>query len=446
MKAPRRPSLIPGALALMVACNNPPTGELSAELVVVQAAPSAGAPGWVLVDTLKVRLLDQAGNPRPGALLTWVVTKGHGSVVEISATTDADGISAALWTLGDGSGLNELRVSALDDVSMTFQVIGEAFRVDRLSSGFGMGCGLVTGAVWCWGQQFWAPTPPPSDRDVFGWLNLSPGMVEGPQDFVDVAVSGSSVCGLNPRGDVWCANQAMPMAQVGGIPPMRRVVGAGTWSPARSCGLAVSDSTAWCWEIGGAPTLVPGSPGFTDLWMEARSGGFTTCGLGADSTAACWGDGPLGDGSIGSSVTPVSVSGGHRFVELAVGWRFACGRTGPGEVWCWGKHDPFTSAIAPSDILNPTLATTGASRISAGQEWAQMISASTMVRWVGAGFSAVSRPTGLSQLPVLDFASNDLACVKLVDGQVYCYDEMWNRASFLAFDNYSPVQPVRRFP
>jgi len=443
MKAPSKLRLFPSVLALLVACNNPPTGELPAELVVVQAPPSAGAPGWVLVDTLKVRLVDPAGNPRPGALVTWVVTKGQGSVAEMSATTDAEGISAALWTLGDRSGLNELRVSTHDDAFVTFQAVGEAFRVDRLASAtIEMGCGLVAGALWCWGEDFWAPTPPPSHHDVL--VNQSPGLVDDTHDFVDVAVGFLSVCGLDVQLEVWCATRDAPqVAPVNGLPPSRRVVADRSGNPPQYCALAVSDSTAWCWRGNAAAVQVPGSPAFTDMWMD-----FTyACGLRADSTAACWGDGPLGDGSTGSSDTPVSVSGGHRFVELAVGLRFACGRTAAGAVWCWGKHDPRRGAgIVPSDILNPALATTGAFRIGAGLWWAQMMSAGPMVRWVGAGYTAASRPTGLSQLPVVGFASNDLSCVQLVDGQVYCLGEMFDLSSVPREDNYVSVQPVRRFP
>ena len=450
MRVPSQQWLVPAGLVLLVACNGPPTGEPPAELVVVQAPPSAGAPGWVLVDTIKVRLVDPAGNPRPGATLTWVVTKGQGSVAEITATTDAEGISAALWTLGDLAGMNELRVSTPDDAFVTFEVMGEAFRVDRLTSAFdNIACGLVGGALWCWGDSFWAPTPPPSDRNIGFWINQSPGLVDDTHDFIDVAVSSISVCGLDVQQEVWCASLHAPqIARVSGLPPIRRVVGAGIASEGQYCVLAVSDSTPWCWQQrGAAPEQVPGSPAFADLWMESNlSRTFTACGLRTDSTAACWGEGPLGDGSIGWSDTPVSVSGGHRFVELAVGEQFACGRTDAGDVWCWGK-DYHGFGTPASDVLHPTLATTGAFRIAAGGvRWAQTISAGPIVRWEGAGFDPVSRPTGLSQLPVVDFASNDLTCVRLVDGQVYCLGEMFDNSTVVRWDNYVPVQPVRRLP
>lgn len=430
-----------------MACTNPPTEERPGGLVVVQAPSSAGVPGWVLIDTIKVRSVDASGNPRPGATLTWVVTQGNGSVAQLNATTDAEGISAALWTLGDRAGANELRVSAVDDGLVTFQVIGEAFRVDRLDSGFDVGCGLLGGAIWCWGKGFWGTTPPASDRELFGLEMSSPGWIDGTRGFVDVAVSGSSVCGLDDKGEVWCASEnAQQMAPVSGLPSIRRVVGAGSSVPENYCALAVSDSVPWCWQAGGAATQVPGSPAFTDLWMErsTNSPRFIACGLRADSTVACWGEGPLGDGSTGFSDTPVTVGGNHRFEQLAVGDRFACGRTVAGEVWCWGKNAPNLGG--GPDILLPTLVTTGAFRIAAGQEWAQMISVGPVVRWEGAGFNFVSRPTGLSNLQVLGFAANDFSCIHLVDGQVYCYDEMWVIGSVVGLNNYSPVQPLRAVP
>ena len=326
--------------------------------------------------------------------------------------------------------------------------LGEAVGVERLESAGDVGCGIVAGAIWCWGESYWAGTPPVSDRDLFGWVGLSPGLVDDAHDYIDVAASGPSVCGLDAQQEVRCSSVfVQQMVSVSGLPPIRRIVGSGDGWPGDYCGLAVSDSTPWCWEVGGTPAQVTGSPGFVNVWMEGGgvNADLTQCGLRADSTASCWGVGPLGNGSADPSDVPVSVSGGHRFAELAVGWRFACGRKAVGEVWCWGKNGQ-TGQTTPDDLLVPALATTGASRIAAGMNLAQAMVPSTMVRWEYARFDGVSSPTGLSDVPVAAFAINNLSCVHLVDGQVYCYDEMWNNSSGIHFDNYSPVQPVRRFP
>lgn len=283
-----------------------------------------------------------------------------------------------------------------------------------------------------------------SHRDLFGWIDSSPELVDATHDFVDLAVRDGSVCGLDQQGAVWCVTRdSQAIALVGGLPPLRSIVG-GALSD-RHCGLAVSDSTAWCWQANQAAAAVPASLAFTDLWMGGNFGvglGFTACGLRTDSTAACWGEGPLGDGSATASDAPVAASGVHRFVELAVGQQFACGRTTAGAVWCWGKDYEDFAQHAP-DILVPTLATTGANRIAATLIYLQAMTGTGMVRWQGAGFEGLSLPTGLEQLPVVRFAVNANSCVQLVDDQVYCYDEMWDRSSVLREDSYAPVQPVR---
>jgi hypothetical protein len=48
----------------------------------------------------------------------------------------------------------------------------------------------------------------------------------------------------------------------------------------------------------------------------------------------------------------------------------------------------------------------------------------------------------LAALPVIDFAQSDVSCVRLADGQVYCFDEIWFSSSSFDVDRYSPVQPV----
>jgi hypothetical protein len=174
------------------------------------------------------------------------------------------------------------------------------------------------------------------------------------------------------------------------------------------------------------------------MWMEVSFSddfSFRACGLRADSVAVCWGAGPLGNGSTGSSGTPVVVSGGHHYSELAVGVNFTCGRTSAMEIWCWGG----TSLV-------PMLSATGAARIAADYTAVQLIgpSGTPAVRWYDLNFGTAYYPTGLTGLPAVDFSNNNLSCVRLVDGQVYCYDEMWNPGwSTIADMNYSAVQPVR---
>lgn len=436
------------ALVLAAACNDPATAPLPAELVLVQAPSSVGAPGFALADTLKVRLADDAGLPRRGATVTWEVRTGGGSITPMSDSTDADGIAAAIWTLGSTPGPNEVRASGGDDSFVTFRSTGDVFRVDQLSSDWRLGCGLVSGALWCWGRYFWANSAPASVYENHEWPNLvwdnvSPALVDDSHNFVELATTARLVCAVEQQGAVWCASEDAPqMTQVAGLPPIRGLVGRG-WGPARFCALAVADSTAWCWWSGNpaatAPTPVPGSPAFARLWSDYS----TTCGLLADSSAACWGAGPLGNGTEDSSTTPVAVSGGHKFVEMGVGTELTCARTAGFEVWCWGlprRGDPIPG------ILEATLVATGSYVIGAEEYYLMMIgSPSGLTRWTGANL--FSEPaTGLSGVAVGELPGNSISCVRAVDGAVYCSEEMWNGWTGVYYDIYHPVPPLRTTP
>ena len=70
-------------------------------------------------------------------------------------------------------------------------------------------------------------------------------------------------------------------------------------------------------------------------------------------------------------------------------------------------------------------------------------------KWQGSVFGpVVVAPAGLQGLAVERQADNNsLTCLKLVDDQVDCYDEMFDgTGSQFGYDRYSPVQPVRQHP
>jgi hypothetical protein len=390
-------------------------------------------------------LVDGADAGKAGVPVQWSVSKGGGTVTPVSETTDADGIAAALWTLGPAPGINELQVSG-GGLAGSLQSVGGAFQADRVDAGYGLGCGLVTGALWCWGNDSWVHSPPASDRpDPLGYdTTTSPGLLDDSHGLIDLAVSDNSVCGLDVQGITWCADADHPtLATVPGLPAIRFITRAHTGS-VRFCGLAATDSTAWCWGSGSAPAAVPGSSGLALMHMGS-SGDVFACGLRADGVAVCWGPGPLGDGTTGSSTTPIAVSGGQQFQDLAVGDGFACGLTSDGEVWCWGK-DWENGLAGPPDVLVPTLATSGVSQIAANEHYVIVLAGTGVVEWQGAGFDDAPVPgftdiSGLSGLSVAFFALNSNTCLQLDDGQVYCWDEMWDRSSSLKFGVYTPVQP-----
>jgi hypothetical protein len=155
-------------------------------LSVVTTAPATGVPGWMLRDTMKVRVVNTTGRPRSGAIVTWAVTAGGGSISPVRDTTDADGLALAVWTLGPQAGLNEVTARASDKYAATLSTVAEAVRVDHVAGSVDMGMrawwlgSLVAGARIL-GR---APRPfpcVPVPRSA-GCHRMRPAMWTGPPD------------------------------------------------------------------------------------------------------------------------------------------------------------------------------------------------------------------------------------------------------------------------
>jgi hypothetical protein len=440
-----RPIATALALLLVVACNDSSSPPLASHFEMIQGPPDQASPGLFLLDTMRVRLVDEAGDPVPDKLVTWVVLQGGGDVIPIQNQTDEDGIAEARWSLGSAAGLNQIEVRTQEDSAFTFQTTGEAFRVDELDSDYGLGCGLVQGDVWCWGQYSWVESAPVSDQpsDVFDQNYNAPGLVLGGQQIVDLAVGWPGGCGRNAAGTVQCFASGTPaFTAFPAVPPMRKL----TAGESAYCGIAAADSTAWCWNfMTGVGSQLSGSPALVELDVAIGSSGLAVYGCGrlVDSTVVCWGDGPRGNGSLTPSDTIAAVSGGKHFAELAVGRDFACGRLANGEVWCWGQNDEGQLGAAGLASAVPVLATTGVTRLTASQRTGMAIRNGSVIRWGSDQFGAPMGPVqSLAALPVADLAASDVSCVRLADDQVYCFDELWFIGSSFNVDRYSPVQPV----
>jgi alpha-tubulin suppressor-like RCC1 family protein len=102
----------------------------------------------------------------------------------------------------------------------------------------------------------------------------------------------------------------------------------------------------------------------------AVAAGYThTCAVLSTGHVECWGQGPLGNGSNGSSYTPVEVSGITDATQVSAGYGDACALLSTGHVECWGDgqygelgNGSTTTAYTPvevSGIADATQVTTG---------------------------------------------------------------------------------------
>ncbi len=75
--------------------------------------------GTAVAAPLLVLLKDKFGNPVPGALVTWSVLTGGGSLSATAVPTDSAGESQVSWTLGP-AGPQSAKATAPDSLSHTF--------------------------------------------------------------------------------------------------------------------------------------------------------------------------------------------------------------------------------------------------------------------------------------------------------------------------------------
>ncbi len=245
-----------------------------------------------------------------------------------------------LGALGDPS------IATDSFVSIPHPVVGQV-KLRTLSGGAHV-CGLdVQGVVYCWGHgtgvvvndrfpsdllSHITPNGAPAASACTSWFFFRdvckvPTPVQGTMSLVQLTVGGGQDCGLTAGREVVC------------------------WGDNAYGAVGATDSTAFR-----APHPVRGLDGPTSFVTAAT---FTTCALGANGAAQCWGNnflGYLGTGTAGGPIPwPVAVTGGHRFQSLEAGPSDICGVEAiTQDVWCWGSNLSGVLALPASIYSSAT--------------------------------------------------------------------------------------------
>jgi alpha-tubulin suppressor-like RCC1 family protein len=228
-------------------------------------------------------------------------------------------------------------------------------------------CGVTTtGRLYCWGWNRDGQLGDGSRSD-----RVAPVPVGDTTSFVAVSAGGAHTCAVTGGSAVRCwgfnlsgqlgdgttATRLTPVAVGTGL-DLTLVESGGAYT----CAVASSDSTAYCWGLGGggqlgrvapevcasrtgsdpcarSPAAVTGGLKLTRI----SAGVYHTCAITADSSAYCWGAnarGQLGNGTTADSATtvPVAVTGGLKFVAVSVGLDHSCALTVVGDAYCWGDN------------------------------------------------------------------------------------------------------------
>jgi alpha-tubulin suppressor-like RCC1 family protein len=186
-------------------------------------------------------------------------------------------------------------------------------------------------------------------------------VIGGFTDWCQVSNSSQHTAAVRTNGTLWAwgynnvgqlgdntiINKSSPVSVVGGFTDWCQV-------SANRCHTAAvrTNGTLWAWGCNGSgrlgdntatsrssPVLVVG--GFTD-WCQVAAGGCHTAALRTNGTLWAWGvgfSGRLGDGTITSRSSPVSVIGGFTdWCQVSAGERHTAAVRTNGTLWAWGEN------------------------------------------------------------------------------------------------------------
>jgi Regulator of Chromosome Condensation (RCC1) repeat protein/regulator of chromosome condensation (RCC1) repeat-containing protein len=415
----------------------------SAVLRVVQVqAPVGGS----LEDTLAAQLRAEVTGMSGGVDTVSVLIEGGGAFepvqvqdtirvlqkwVEVSAgydhscgvTVDQKAFCWGAGRLGDGSDIGNSTPSLVLG-QLTFKTV---------SSGLGHTCGLAKGPgiAYCWGENQYGGVGNNTQIDQLIPVPVSAGFT-----FKSVMAGLRYACGLSQSSVAYCWGFDR-LQQLGDFaPPAQR--------PVPDPILSNCDGINSRCALTPVPVRTTIDPAQAVKFSEVAPGlGWFTCGILADSTAACWGLIPLvtsGDffnpPSCSGSACLVAVPSGYHFSSLSVGQEHACGLTGSRRLYCWGMNSFGELGTGMGSDTLPRLVSGGVTylQVSAGVSSSCAVATDfTVWCWGSGAVGQLGSGSGSSPTPVpvngaLKFAQvsvgSEHACGVTLEGRAYC----WGRA------------------
>ncbi|HET9134406.1 MAG TPA: Ig-like domain-containing protein [Gemmatimonadales bacterium] len=314
-----RSSTAPGlcALLLFAACTDSTTAPERPQLQPT-AATASGTPGWLLDDSLEVRVVTAEGRPVAGTLVTWSAASPGAVIRPDTVRTNAEGRARAAYAPGWTLGPQTVRATSTDGEA-TFTVTATGMRLTQVQMAARRVCGLdADGRMWCWAkyQNPTGPTTlPAAGRPLPVASSLRFTVLRGNEY---ARAPNDAFCAITTTGELWCARDSDftgPWYTTSAVPTLRRV-----------------------------DTPVP----FRDIELGGDRGEYA-CGIDTTNVAWCRGRntrGELGDGTRDDRAEWTPVSGGLRWTELALsGFEASCGLALNGVPYCWG--------LGASDLVPP---------------------------------------------------------------------------------------------
>jgi alpha-tubulin suppressor-like RCC1 family protein len=277
----------------------------------------------------------------------------------------------------------------------------------QISSGKYHTCALVSGSVYCWGQNDYGQLGDNSTTDRTTPVRVRVTTNTYLTNVAQVSSGAGQTCAVLNDGTVWCwgynafgqvgdntTTTPRQMAVRVHINNNTHLTGAVEVAAGHnhSCAL-LSDGTVRCWgynaygEVGdntttnrSVATLVVSSSGSGTLSgvSHLSSGRFHSCALISDGSVYCWGDndnGELGDGTTINRLHPVRAGEIATAITINAGEYHSCAALADGTAQCWGAAafgqvgDGTTAdATSPVTVIGPGGygELTGVVKVSAG--------------------------------------------------------------------------------
>ena len=342
------------AIVLLAACAvEPPTAPASVTSpLIVSGDQQAGTPGYALVDSLIVRVVDGNGMPVAGAVVNWETEARHGTVAPTTATTNADGVAATAWRLpfSEGTHWATARVGTLP--AANFSSTSSSASLSAVGGNAEALCGLVNdGTVRCW--------QPPAASSV-----PQSGTITTADRFVTLAFARGTWCAATAVGRIACFTDA-DLMRTGAFAPtlvtptlltsfgprlVQLAAGEGVDAPV-FCGLT-GDGEAWCWgsntegQVGigtrGAVVEVPTRVMTGEVFADIDVSNASACAVTTTGAPFCWGSNASSligrAATVPDALVPTAVVTPLRFIGIALNTQgTACALRSSGQVYCWGS-------------------------------------------------------------------------------------------------------------
>lgn len=292
---------------------------------------------------------------------------GNHSFIKILIGSESMALKAdgTLWAWGNNT-YGSLGIQTITSYSSPVSVVGDHSFVDIACSGNHAIALKADGSAWAWGYN------------AYGQLGInydgyerSPVSVVGNHSFTDIANAQVHTIGLKTDGSVWAwgqggtsgspylceatgtiLNRSSPVSMIGNHSFIKIYnCPNASWF----CGALKSDNTAWMWGANGSgqlgdqtvttkssPVSVVGNHNFVKLALS----GAAAAGIKSDGTIWCWGNngnGQLGDNTKTNKSSPVSVVGDFSFIDVVAANAGFFALKSDGTIWCWGGFQNLSS-------------------------------------------------------------------------------------------------------